>query len=79
MKVVDGDWVEVSSRRGAVVTRVKLTRRSPVGTTFMSFAFPEETLTNEITNPAVDPKTETPEFKISAIAIRKVNPPKGKR
>ncbi len=78
LKVADGDWVEVSSRRGEVVTRVKVTRQSPPGTTFMSFAFPEETLTNKITNPETDPNTETPEFKIAAVGIRKIRPPKGK-
>jgi len=42
---------------------------------FMSFAFPEETMTNAITNPDVDPITETPEFKVAAVAVRAVDKP----
>ena len=68
----DGDWARISSRRGDVTTRVAITRTSPSGTVFMSFAFPEETLTNKITNPDVDPITETPEFKACAVKVEKL-------
>lgn len=72
-----GDWARISSRRGEVLTRVAVTRTSPVGTAFMSFAFPEETQTNLITNPEVDPITETPELKVATVAIEKVATPTG--
>ncbi len=73
--IEDGDWAEVRSRRGKVLTRSAITRTSPRGTMFMSFAFPEETMTNAITNPDVDPITETPEFKVAAVAVRAVDKP----
>ena len=73
--IEDGDWAEVRSRRGKVLTRATITRTSPRGTMFMSFAFPEETMTNAITNPDVDPITETPEFKVAAVAVRAVDKP----
>jgi predicted molibdopterin-dependent oxidoreductase YjgC len=60
-----------------VTTRVAITRTSPTGTVFMSFAFPEETLTNNITNPDVDPITETPEFKVAAVAVERIEAPAG--
>jgi predicted molibdopterin-dependent oxidoreductase YjgC len=44
---------------------------------FMSFAFPEETMTNDITNPDVDPITETPEFKVAAVEVTRIDAPAG--
>ena len=38
----------------------------------MTFHFPEEVATNELTVDAVDPKSGTSEFKASAIRIEKV-------
>lgn len=73
----DGDWAKVRSRRGDVTTRVAITKTSPRGTMFMSFAFPEETMTNDITNPDVDPITETPEFKVAAVEVTRVDAPVG--
>ena len=69
------EWVKVTSRRGDVLTRVKVTKASPPGTMFMSFAFPEETPTNYITNPEADPITETPELKVAAIRVEKAEAP----
>ena len=43
----------------------------------MSFAFPEETMTNNVTNPEVDPTTETPEFKVAAVDVERVDAPAG--
>ena len=75
LEVRSHDWVKVISRRGEVLTRVKVTRTSPPGTMFMSFAFPEETPTNLVTNPEVDPVTETPELKVAAIRVEKIEAP----
>lgn len=72
LRVRTGDWLEVRSRRGSVRARAKVTERSPQGTAFMSFAFPEESPTNRVTNPKVDPTTDTPELKVAAVAIRAV-------
>ena len=75
--LVDGDWARIKSRRGEVITRVAVTRTSPRGTVFMSFAFPEEVMTNIVTNPEVEPTTETPEFKVAAVSIERVEAPTG--
>ena len=75
LSVRSGDWVKVTSRRGEVLTRSRVTRRSPEGTVFMSFAFPDESPTNNVTNPTVDPITETPELKVAAVAVERVQPP----
>jgi len=70
--VVDGEVVEVSSRRGSVTAPVKVTERSPKGAVFMTFAFPELTHTNRLTSDAYDFITETPEFKACAVKINRV-------
>lgn len=70
--VVDGEVVEVSSRRGSVTAPVKVTDRSPKGAVFMTFAFPELTQTNRLTSDAYDFITETPEFKACAVKINRV-------
>ncbi len=41
----------------------------------MSFAFPDESPTNNVTNPTVDPITETPELKVAAVAVERAQPP----
>ena len=39
--LITGDWVNVSSRRGAITLRVLVTGRSPRGTVFVPFHFAE--------------------------------------
>jgi formate dehydrogenase alpha subunit len=72
LKLSDGEEVEVISRRGRVRVPVKITDRSPAGVVFMSFHFPEKTLTNLLTTDIHDPITETPEFKACAVRIEKI-------
>lgn len=73
LELVEGQMVKVSSRRGTVDVPIKITDRSPHGTVFMSFAFPELTQTNRLTSDAYDFITETPEFKACAIRIDKID------
>ena len=65
--------IVVESRRGKLEVIVEITNRSPVGTIFMSFAFPESTRTNALTSDAYDFITETPEFKACAVKIKKIS------
>ena len=66
----------IRSRRGEVTVRARMTRRSPVGTVFLSFAFPDDVPTNVVTNPKVDPATDTSEFKVAAVHLEKTEAPK---
>lgn len=70
--LADGEEVEVISRRGRVRVQVQVTDRSPKGVVFLSFHFPQETLTNLLTTDVYDPITETPEFKACAVRIEKL-------
>jgi formate dehydrogenase alpha subunit len=69
--ISDGDTVRVVSRRGAVVTKTKVTDVSQVGTVFMTFHFAESP-TNQLTNPALDPVAKIPEYKVCAVRIEKI-------
>ena len=64
----DGDQVKVSSRRGEVVTTVRVTGRSPKGTAFMAFHFAEAPA-NRLTIAALDPIAKIPELKVCAVRI----------
>ena len=69
--IQDGDLVEITSRRGTIKTKAKVTRVCPDGVCSMTFHF-WESPTNEITNPALDPVAKIPETKVAAVRVRKV-------
>ena len=70
--IEDGDWVEVTSRRGTVKARAQVTDICRAGVISMTFHF-HESPTNEITNPALDPIAKIPETKVAAVSIKKVS------
>lgn len=59
------------TRRGAIETRVWVTRRVPPGTVFVPFHFAEEAA-NVLTNPAFDPIAKIPEYKAAAVRVEKL-------
>jgi len=67
----EGDPVEIASRRGKIVAKVKVTDRSPSGMAFMTFHF-KEASANLLTIDALDPVAKIPEFKVSAVRITPV-------
>ena len=69
--VTDGEKVEVSSRRGSVEVAVRVTDRVTPGLVFTSFHYPEVAI-NQLTNPARDPISKIPEFKVCAVKITKL-------
>jgi len=71
LRILDGEMVEVSSRRGRLQARAKVTEKSPPGVVFMTFHF-AETPTNVLTNPALDPVAKIPELKVCAVKLSKV-------
>jgi formate dehydrogenase major subunit len=70
--IQNGDYVEVSSRRGKLKTRVWVTNRSPKGVCWMSFHF-REACANVLTIDAYDTVTETAEYKACAVKIAKIS------
>jgi len=71
MGVGDGDFVRVSSRRGTIETRARLSHRDTPGTCFMPFHF-REAAANLLTIDEVDPMGKIPEFKFCAVKVERV-------
>jgi len=69
--IENGDMVEIASKRGAVQTWACLTTRVARGNVFLSFHFPE-VKTNLLTSGNSDPGTKCPEYKVTAVSVRKV-------
>ncbi len=69
--IADGAYVIVSSRRGSVKVKARLTEQIPPGLVWMAFHFREGNA-NWLTNNVFDPDTKTAEYKACAIKIEKV-------
>jgi formate dehydrogenase major subunit len=62
--------VRVSSRRGQVVVKARVTRQVPRGMVWMAFHFREGNA-NWLTNPVYDPISQTAEYKACAVKVEK--------
>jgi formate dehydrogenase major subunit len=70
--LVDGEKVQVSSRRGQVEVAVRTDPSVRKGLAFLTLHFQDDVATNLLTINAVDPVAGTAEFKASAIRIEKL-------
>ncbi len=68
--IFDDEVAVITSRRGQVAARVRVTESSPKGTVFLTFHF-SEVPTNRLTSPVLDPEAKIPELKISAVRLKK--------
>jgi formate dehydrogenase alpha subunit len=66
--VKDGEKVNVISRRGEISTTAKVVRTIKENVVFMPFHFAEGAA-NVLTNPALDPISKIPEYKVCAVNI----------
>jgi len=67
--LAEGDLAVVRSRRGETVARVRCVRSLRPDLVFLPFHFPGEGRANLLTNPALDPTSRMPEFKVCAVAL----------
>ncbi|MDK2821493.1 MAG: formate dehydrogenase major subunit [Clostridia bacterium] len=70
--VKTGDKVKVVSRRGELITKVRVTKRVKPGMMFMTYHYKESPV-NILTNAAFDPITKTAEYKVTAVRLEPVN------
>ncbi|MDN5381182.1 MULTISPECIES: molybdopterin oxidoreductase family protein [unclassified Streptomyces] len=63
----EGDLLAVVSRRGRAVAPARITAGIRPDTLFMPFHWPGEGRVNTVTNPALDPVSRMPEFKVCAV------------
>ncbi len=68
MAVNDGDWLELTSRRGQVRVRARLTDNSQEGTVFVPYHFAEVPV-NMLTLNALDRLSRSPQYKICAVKL----------
>jgi len=69
----DGDAVAVVSRRGRAVAPARITDGIRPDTVFMPFHWAGEGRANTLTNPALDPTSRMPEFKVCAVRLETVS------
>ena len=67
--LADGDWARVVSRRGTAQARVRCVPSLRPDTVFLPFHFGAEQAANRVTNPALDPVSRMPEFKVCAVRL----------
>ncbi|GAA4602291.1 assimilatory nitrate reductase catalytic subunit [Actinoplanes octamycinicus] len=72
--IADGDLVELRSRRGAATLRARLSDGIRPDTVFAPFHWPGA---NALTDPALDPHSKMPAFKVCAVAIARAGTPEG--
>jgi len=68
--IADGDMVKVTSRRGQVAAKAKVTDVTQAGVVSMDFHFGESPV-NQLTSPALDPVSKIPELKVCAVRVEK--------
>ena len=71
LKLSDGDWARLSSRRGQIEIRIRVTGSVARGEVFTTFHFREAPI-NRLTNDALDPIAGIPEFKVCAVRVEKM-------
>jgi formate dehydrogenase alpha subunit len=64
----DGDPVRVTSRRGTIVLRAKVTEKAAPGVVFVPFHY-AEAAANQLTIEALDPQALIPEYKVCAVKV----------
>lgn len=71
LDVVDGEMVKVASKRGEIKVKIKITTIVNDSVVFIPFHFAEGAA-NRLTNAALDPVTDIPEYKVCAVKLTKI-------
>lgn len=71
LKIENGEVVKVSSKRGSIEVKAKVTTKIPKGIVFIPFHF-VESAANQLTNDALDPIAKIPEYKVCAVKVEKI-------
>jgi len=66
----DNKTAQITSRRGSIKVKVKISKQSVDGTVFIPFHFAKATA-NTLTNAALDPVSGIPEYKVCAVKLTK--------
>jgi len=66
--IKNGSLVTLTTRRGSVQAKARVTTDVPEGLVFLPFHF-SEACANKITNPVLDPTCGMPEYKVCAVKM----------
>jgi len=72
LSIVDGQRVKVSSRRGKIELKARISERPDKGVVFIPFHF-KEAAANMLTNTVLDPYCKIPELKVCAVKIERIS------
>ncbi len=70
LEIDDGTMVDIASKRGKIIARVKVSRKAVPGTVFIPFHY-ARAAANKLTNAALDPVSGIPEYKVCAVSLSK--------
>jgi assimilatory nitrate reductase catalytic subunit len=70
--IAEGDVVRLATRRGVAIMRARLSHAVRMDTLFAPFHWAGAGSVNLVTNPALDPVSKMPEFKVCAAKIERV-------
>ena len=71
----NGSWVRLTTRRGTIVAKARLTGDIRLDTLFVPFHWGGRSAANVLTNAAVDPTSHIPEFKTCAVRFERCQAP----
>jgi formate dehydrogenase alpha subunit len=71
LSIEDGKKVKVSSRRGSILVKAKVTKWPAAGVVFIPFHFKEAAANALTSSTSLDPLSRIPSFKVSAVRIEK--------
>ncbi|MGF1430072.1 molybdopterin oxidoreductase family protein [Kitasatospora sp. LaBMicrA B282] len=74
LRVAEGEALVVTSRRGRAVAPARITDTIRPDTVFMPFHWAGPGRANSLTNPALDPVSKMPEFKVCAVRVERALP-----
>lgn len=69
--LADGDMARLITRRGELCVKARLTPAIRQDTLFVPFHWGGESCANNLTNPALDPVSKMPEFKVCAVRVER--------
>ena len=73
--IANGDWVAIESRRGRITLRAQVVRTIRPDTVFVPYHWAGRKSVNLLTNPALDPISKIPAYKVCAVRLRRVEAP----
>jgi formate dehydrogenase alpha subunit len=71
LAIEDGTSVKISSRRGTILVKARVSKLPGVGVVFVPFHFREAAANALTSSTALDPLSKIPSFKVSAVRIEK--------